>query len=997
MITPLFFFIFILKFSMKQDVKLYISDRLVDFSSELSMPFTYQLKDLNNPSIVKNPFTKTIDIIGTPNNNKIFGEIYNFDREQMYDANKLVGAYFNPSVRTPFKIYRNGEIIENGYMQLNTITIKKGDIHYNITLYGGIGNFFYSLMYNEDNEPLTLADLVYGVEDEQTGLPFENPDDEMNFNINKQFVYECFNNVGKDNNNTITDYITFVPSYNGLPENFDSDKVLINTFKNSYWSGTTSKTDGNKTYSTYNNYVLAQLPRKYTEWEILDLRSYLQRPAIKMSKIIDACSNPINNGGYTVELDPDFFNVDNPYYNDAWVALPLLSNQEKEKNNITSVDGRLVYQNLKVGDEDLGGGNILTAKKNTDYLVPKSQFTVTNNTSIDMTNLPVGTLLNVELDLNLNFITDNLENDNLYLSSLIYEDNGKGLSTYYLHQTAVVLQIVVYDGNNTILSSSDLLLFSTFENNSSSFISTSPIDKQNYKSILKDWTPLTDVPFNVVNGKFVKVDDKYVFERNSNNNFHLELNNIPYSNQIKLGLIIERVLDNPPYEISTIFNYGKISGAYKHSSRSAFNNSTVSGYFEPTINTITISRDEPDNIITTGSLIKKSMLLKTEKSPADYLLSYTKLFNLFYTVDESNKTVKIQTMNNYFNGNVIDWSNKIDYSKDITIKPLMFDKKFYCMKQEGESYYLNKYKNEYTVEYGQKRINSNYNFNAETQQLFENNVYQNAISAIDTSPYYHTFYDYNGNLLAPYSNENYTYKLFYKHSTNDIDTIDVDYKTTALAGGWSWNRNSGYDNFAKTCFYNLQNDEKSLTDVSSVLLFYNGQVEPTDYNGNSIKYKLTDDISAMYTLNDKTPCWLFSDTTIDSYQNIITYNCPTLPQFLRYKIVGNQVQASWDFGKPKEMFIPNTTYNDSTTLYEQYWHNYYTDQLDINTKEITCYVNLNNEIVNGELLKNFYYFNGCYWILNKIENYNINNYETTKCTFIRVNNLSNYTNNEGGL
>jgi hypothetical protein len=116
---------------------------------------------------------------------------------------------------------------------------------------------------------------------------------------------------------------------------------------------------------------------------------------------------------------------------------------------------------------------------------------------------------------------------------------------------------------------------------------------------------------------------------------------------------------------------------------------------------------------------------------------------------------------------------------------------------------------------------------------------------------------------------------------------------------------------------------------------------------------------------------------------------------LRYKIVGNQVQASWDFGKPKEMFIPDTTYDDNKALYEQFWKSYYNDQLDINTKEITCYVNLNDVIVNGELLRNFYYFNGCYWILNKIENYNINNYDTTKCTFIRVNELSNYKNNIG--
>ena len=965
---------------MKQETKLYISNKLVDFSDELAMPFTYQLKDVNNPSIVKNPFTKTIDIIGTPNNNKIFGEIYNFDREQMYDATKLVGAYFNPSYRTPFTIFRNGEIIESGYMQLNTITIKNKNIHYNITLYGGIGNFFYSLMYNENSEPLTLADLVYGVEDEQTGLPFENPDDEMTFTINKEFVYGCFQNVGKDNNNTINDYITFVPSYNGLPENFDSDKVLINTAKNSYWNGQTSTTVDGKTYTPYKNYVLAQLPRKYNEWEILDLRSYLQRPAIKLSKIIDACSNPINNGGYNVELDSDFFNVNNPYYNDAWVALPLLTNLEKEKNNITSVDGRFVYNDLLIGDSMLGD-YLITAKVKKDYIVPTTGFDIINNTFIDYTYIPTGTLTNVEVEFDLRFTTDDNSYNSLFTSLETTWGGGFNYG-YELSVAPIIIQIIVRDNNGKIVSFSDNFTFLTKLLRRGDNINT-------YVNMWEDLENTTKANYIGLFGKFVNNGDNYLFKTSDDKSrFKITLENIPYSNNLQFQFIIKRPLDKQDNftsaaELATTTSVDYEENVPQH---------LVRGSFQPTFNKIIITRDEPDSIVASNSLVTKKMLLKTEKTPADYLLSYTKLFNLFYTVDENSKTVKIQTMNNYFNGNILDWSDKIDYSKDINIKPLMFDKKFYCMKCDGESYYLNKYKNEYSVEYGQKRINTNYNFNAETQQLFDGNVYQNAVSALDTSPYYHTFYDKDDRLLAPFCNSNFEYNLFNVSSSNVVETTEVNYTTPAIVGGWSWNKNNGYDNFAKTCFYNLENDEKSLSDISSVLLFYNGQVTPTDFDDNRIKYKLSDDVGEMYLLNNKTPCWLFSDTDVDANGNTITYNSTTLPQFLRYKIVGNQVQASWDFGKPKEMFIPDTTYEDNTTLYNQYWSSYYNDQLDINTKEITCYVNLNDVVVNGGLLKNFYYFNGCYWILNKIENYNINDYNTTKCTFIRVNKLSNYKN-----
>lgn len=946
MITPLFFFIFILKFSMKQDVKLYISDRLVDFSNELSMPFTYQLKDLNNPSIVKNPFTKTIDIIGTPNNNKIFGEIYNFDREQMYDATKLVGAYFNPSVRTPFKIFRNGDNIESGYMQLNDITIKNGDIHYNITLYGGIGNFFYSLMYNEDGESLTLGDLVYGVTNEETGLPFENPDEEMNFTINKEFVYECFNTVGEDNWGLLTDYITFVPSYNGLPENFDSDKVLINTHNNSYWSGTTSKTENSVKYTPYNSYVLAELPRKYNEWEMLDLRSYLQRPAIKMSKIIDACSNPINNGGYTVELDPDFFNSNNPYYNDAWVALPLLSNQEKEKNNVHTSEGELYNDDLNIGY--INGKRL---GENQDSVIPLTYFSVTGDT-IQYKNTPVGTMMNIEIDYSID-VDVVAESEVLYLNKYISRIHNTPLVT----RVFLNFDLIVYDDKNNVIAEVNNIFLT---------------HKEYYSQI------------KCIRGRFVKTDgNKYRFLTfdDDESSFKIKLENIPFTTNLRFDLKFK--YDNSMttyFEIGTLYD---LSNAVY-----------VDGIFTPVLNSVVFTSDETDNTVGTNSLVVKKQLLKTEKSPADYLLGYTKLFNLFYTVDENTKTIKIQTMSNYFNGNVLDWSNKIDYSKEIKIKPLMFDKKFYCMKQDGESYYSKKYKNEYTVEYGQKRINTNYNFNNDTQQLFEGNVYQNAVSVIDTSPYYHTFFDKNEKLLAPFNNTNYTYQLFNK-STGGITSLEVDYTTPSIKGGWSWNRNNGYDSFAKTCFYNLENDEKSLSDISSVLLFYNGRVQPEDFDGNRIRYKLSDDVFEMYELNNKTPCWLFSDYDYTANLQIITYDCSTLPQFLRYKIVGNQVQASWDFGKPKEIYIPDITYNEGLTIYDRYWNSYYSDQLNLNTKEVTCYVNLNDVVVNGNLLRNFYYFNGCYWILNKINNHNINDYNTTQCTFIRVNNLSNYKNNIG--
>lgn len=40
----------------------------------------------------------------------------------------------------------------------------------------------------------------------------------------------------------------------------------------------------------------------------------------------------------------------------------------------------------------------------------------------------------------------------------------------------------------------------------------------------------------------------------------------------------------------------------------------------------------------------------------------------------------------------------------------------------------------------------------------------------------------------------------------------------------------------KSCFYSLDNDEKSLEEISNSILFYNGPRDLVDINNNPIKY-----------------------------------------------------------------------------------------------------------------------------------------------------------------
>lgn len=192
-------------------------------------------------------------------------------------------------------------------MQLNDISIQENNITYNITLYGGIGDFFYGLKYKEDGTEKTLADLRFFVEDNSGNVLPEN--EELDFEVTKTLVAQSFEKDYNYGGNKLLDYIAFVPAYNGIYEDFDSGKCLINT------SGSQSEifpTTAPGGYTTYNGYGLASLEKDYTEWEMRDLRSYHQRPAIKVDKLIETICRQ-ENSGYNVTYDPSFFNANNPY------------------------------------------------------------------------------------------------------------------------------------------------------------------------------------------------------------------------------------------------------------------------------------------------------------------------------------------------------------------------------------------------------------------------------------------------------------------------------------------------------------------------------------------------------------------------------------------------------------------------------------------------------------------------------------------------------------
>jgi hypothetical protein len=101
------------------------------------------------------------------------------------------------------------------------------------------------------------------------------------------------------------------------------------------------------------------------------------------------------------------------------------------------------------------------------------------------------------------------------------------------------------------------------------------------------------------------------------------------------------------------------------------------------------------------------------------------------------------------------------------------------------------------------------------------------------------------------------------------------------------------------------------------------------------------------------------------------------------------VTHSWDFGTPKALYVPDYGIDDSSNLYTQYWQSYIKDRYNVNTRVAECNVLLKERVV-GDWLRRFYYWDGCWWIMNKISDYNPTNDGTTKCEMVKINEPTNY-------
>lgn len=316
-------------------IEIYISNKKLDLIEDIDVNFTYTSIDTINPSAVKNSFSKTVSVPSTPNNDEIFGHIWRFD-SYITSSNQTnyTGVYFDPHKRTPFYIMRNGAVVENGYCVLESISMKENEKTYNLNLFGGLGEFFFNLMYDEDGKEKNLTDLYWkwipmlsydSLDWEDDPLTPDEEESSVLYRLNSSNVcaswplFDPNDNLAYDSKSFICSDVMFVPMYYGYNNDFISNKILVNDYQRTNSGSSTIQNQWNKylpvqyqeddeTYTLYeedtdNKYGIIETPRDLDPTEARDFRVTNMPMAIRLSKLMNRISDPDNNGGYTVVWD----------------------------------------------------------------------------------------------------------------------------------------------------------------------------------------------------------------------------------------------------------------------------------------------------------------------------------------------------------------------------------------------------------------------------------------------------------------------------------------------------------------------------------------------------------------------------------------------------------------------------------------------------------------------------------------------------------------------
>jgi hypothetical protein len=138
--------------------EIYIEDNKLELVDEISTEFSYAIDDIQDFGSRNTSFSKTINIAGTANNNKIFGFVFDLGNANITDDTQPnVGYNFNASKVANCRIFIDKIQIFKGVLRLLEIVKDGSAIEYQCAVFGELGGFISALGNNRLEDLATVS------------------------------------------------------------------------------------------------------------------------------------------------------------------------------------------------------------------------------------------------------------------------------------------------------------------------------------------------------------------------------------------------------------------------------------------------------------------------------------------------------------------------------------------------------------------------------------------------------------------------------------------------------------------------------------------------------------------------------------------------------------------------------------------------------------------------------------------------------------------------
>lgn len=985
--------------------------------AQIFSSFTLTLKDtdVEDPTSIFTNYSKTFSLPATKYNIKLFNYIN--DVQVIISGKKKYDCI----------IKNNGFLLDKGFINIDEYE-KSG---FKCTFYSDLNLLFDKLRYNEDGTNRLLSDLYYGFwkqKKDGSYIQLDKGTEQSSFYVwNADYItksWDILTDEEKYNDapqKTIYKNITAAPVYTGYYNDFDNKSCLMYDAKDN-----TQLNSMFQLPQKYGAWSIFEYPRDMEQFECRDFRANQQNVAIKTELLLDAISDPENNGGVNIYWDETFNDKNSKYYkyyHDSW----MIGGKLAEAENTT-----------------LYGNNLTPYPKAEGVVYEYSPYSLSWSTKFDTvysteqesTITDISNIINPYITLRLapDLIEPNTYKNTAFNNKLIFngmvplEGGSQNGGTSWKGARKIM------GGFYTTVTITDAELDDSIIFEDNYFITTGPVveNYDNYMYYLRAGankvysdsftrTPkelalkTADLPKSkIITCEYIWNDEKRGYVRSGGRNIDIPSSVLEGHSKIKINVTLEifnisqrqYFVDwvSPIYDIDNLFyscfvnpdlpisNTGELYASYKVIVNANHNYGSTSENTIRTLGRVTFCDNTDVDIFnqvlpavegadTSQDVYDKVNLFNTFKySPLDILLSFTKILGLKF-VQELNG-VHIYTRENYYTKKAIDINDLVDISAGININYNTYQSKQYIYNYEKNDNYV-----EYLYD---KKMKHDVNIvsittdavGQESNNVFDKLLYTNCLLYKLKSPYFNTQSMDNNPLLSG---------VHVVYNKRDDDGKEEKKYHVHPKGYYT----KSEDRYGNICLFDK--DVKDISIKGLLFAFIDGVEE---YNGTGTPWIVSDNLRVMQQLIGDN-CHLMVPSNMDQIVSsevgegvAIDYKIKTvksIPHFSPYSTAEGVMCNTLLNNLDVNITGINDDMNMSKSIFELF-HKAEADELySPEQRELTCNVLLKNVDNINNLPRDFYIYKNCYWRIQEIKELKLDhNVTIAKITFLKVIDFDNY-------